>query len=72
MIRFENEFIFLYGESQFVARIDEILDFQKKCLFINNCRCCNLCTFRNCCINKCPADESHALVKIKYFELYKD
>ena len=72
MIRFENEFIFLGGEYQFVVRVNKILDFQKKCLFINDSRCCKLCAFRNRCINECPVDEDHTLVKIKYFELYKD
>ena len=72
MIRFENEFIFLDGEYQFIARINKILDFQKKYFFINNLRCCTLCAFRDCCIKECPVDENHILVKIKYFELYKD
>lgn len=72
MIRFENEFIFLDGEYQFVVRVNKILDFQKKCLFINDFRCCKFCAFRNRCINECPVDEDHILVKIKYFELYKD
>ena len=71
MIRFENEFIFLDGEYQFVARINKILDFKKKCLFPNNLRCCTLCAFRNCCIKECPVDEDHILVEMKYFELYK-
>lgn len=72
MIKFENEFIFLDGEYQFVARINKFLDFQKKCLFINNLRCCALCAFRDCCIKECPVDEDHILVEMKYFELYKD
>lgn len=72
MIRFENEFIFLYGEYQFVARINKILDFKSRRLFINNLRCCVLCAFKDCCIKECPVDEDHILVKMKYFELYKD
>lgn len=72
MIRFENEFIFLDGEYQFVAKINKILDFKRKCLFINNLVCCTLCAFRNRCIKECPVDENHILVKMKYFELYKD
>lgn len=72
MNRFENEFIFLDGEYQFIASVNKILDFQKECLFINYSRCCKLCAFRNRYINKCPVDEDHILVKIKYFELYKD
>ena len=72
MIRFENEFIFLNGEYQFVVRINKILDFQKECLFTNTSRCCKLCAFRDCCIKECPVDENHILVEIKYFELYKD
>lgn len=72
MIRFENEFIFLDGECQFMARVDKILDFQEKCLFINNFKGCMLCAFRDCCIKKCPVDDNHILVKMKYFELYKD
>ena len=72
MIRFKNEFIFFNGECQFVATINEILDFQKKCLFINNFGCCKLCAFRDFCIKKCLVDRDHILVNIKYFELYKD
>lgn len=72
MNRFENEFIFLDGEFQFVASVNKILDFQKKLLIIDNPQCCALCTFRNRCIGKCSVDEDHILVKIKYFELYKD
>ena len=72
MIRFENEFIFLDGECQFVAMIDKILDFQKDCLFINNFQCCKLCAFRDCCIKECPVDENYILVKMKYFEFYKE
>ena len=72
MIRFENEFIFLYGEYQFVARTNKILDFKNECLFINNFQCCKLCAFRDCCIKKCPGDEDHILVKMKYFKFYKD
>lgn len=72
MIKFENEFIFLDGEYQFIARINKILDFKKKCLFINDLKCCVLCAFIDCCIKKCPVDEDHVLVKMKYFELYKD
>lgn len=72
MIRFENEFIFLDGEYQFIARINKILDFRKECLFINNLGCCTLCFFRNHCIKECPVDEDHILVEIKYFKLYKD
>ena len=72
MIRFENEFIFLDGEYQFVARINKILDFQKECLFTNNLGCCALCAFRDHCIKKCPVDGDHILVKMKYFKLYKD
>ena len=34
--------------------------------------CCNLCTKRYHCYGECPVDEDHILVKIKYFELYKD
>lgn len=72
MIRFENEFIFLDGECQFIARINKFLDFKKKCLFINNLRCCAFCAFRDPCIKKCPVDKDHILVKMKYFKLYKD
>ena len=72
MSRFENEFIFLDGEYQFIARINKSLDFKKKCLFINNLRCCALCAFRDPCIKKCPVDRDHILVKMKYFKLYKD
>ena len=72
MIRFENEFIFLDGEYQFVARTNKILDFQKEYLFINNFGCCILCVFRDFCIKKCPVDRDHILVNIKYFKLYKD
>ena len=72
MIRFENEFIFLDGEYQFVARISKIFDFKKKCLFINNFKCCILCAFRDCCIKECPVDGDHILVKMKYFKFYKD
>ena len=72
MIRFENEFIFLNGECQFVAIIDKILDFQKERLFINNFGCCILCAFRDFCIKKCLVDRDHILVNIKYFKLYKD
>ena len=72
MIRFENEFIFLDGEYQFVARTNKILDFQKECLFINNFGCCILCAFRDFCIKKCLVDRDHILVNIKYFKLYKD
>lgn len=72
MIKFENEFIFLDGEYQFVARINKILDFKNKCLFINNLRCCTLCAFGDPCIKKCPVDKDHILVKMKYFKLYKD
>ena len=72
MIKFENEFIFLDGEYQFVARINKILDFKNKCLFINNLRCCALCAFGDPCIKKCPVDKDHILVKMKYFKLYKD
>lgn len=72
MIKFENEFIFLDGEYQFVVRINKILDFKKKYLFINNLRCCALCAFIDRCIKECPVDEDHILVKMKYFELYKD
>ena len=72
MIRFENEFIFLDGECQFVAMIDKILDFQKERLFINNFGCCILCAFRDFCIKKCLVDRDHILVNIKYFKLYKD
>lgn len=72
MNRFEDEFIFLDREYQFIASVNKILNFQKRCLIIDNPKCCNLCAFRNCCINKCPVDEDHILVKIKYFELYKD
>lgn len=72
MNRFENEIIFLDGEFQFVANVNKILDFQEKCLIIDNPKCCLLCTFRNRCINECSVDECHILVKIKYFELYKD
>lgn len=71
MIRFENEFIFLDGEYQFIARINKILDFKCKRLFINNLRCCTLCAFRNRC-KECPVDGNHILVKMKYFKLYKD
>lgn len=71
MIRFENEFIFLDGEYQFISRINKILDFKLKRLFINNLRCCTLCSFRNRCIKECPVDEDHILVEIKYFKLYK-
>lgn len=71
MIRFENEFIFLNGEYQFIARINKILDFQKKYFFINKLRCCTLCAFRDCC-KGCPVDENHILVKMKYFKLHKD
>ena len=72
MIRFENEFIFLDGEYQFIAKINKILDFKKKCLFINNLGCCAFCAFKDCCTKECPVDENHILVKMKYFELYKD
>lgn len=72
MIRFENEFIFLDGEYQFVARTNKILDFKNECLFINDLKCCTLCAFRDCCIKECPVDENYILVKMKYFELYKD
>lgn len=72
MIRFENEFIFLDGEYQFIVRINKFLDFQKKCLFINNLGCCGLCAFRDCCIKECPVDENHILIEMKYFELYKN
>ena len=72
MIRFENEFIFLDGEYQFIVRINKFLDFQKKCFFINNLRCCKLCAFGDLCIKKCPVDKNHILVKMKYFKLYKD
>lgn len=72
MIRFENEFIFLDGEYQFIAKINKILDFQKKYFFINNLRCCTLCAFKDRCIKECPVDGDHILVKMKYFELYKD
>ena len=72
MIRFENEFIFFNGECQFVARINKILDFKKECLFINNLGCCALCAFKDYCPKECPVDEDHILVKMKYFELYKD
>lgn len=71
MIRFEDEFIFLDGEYQFMARVNKILDFQEKCLFINNFKGCMLCAFRDRCIKKCPAGRS-VLVNMKYFELYKD
>lgn len=67
MIRFENEFIFLDGEYQFIARINKILDFKKKCLFINNLGCCELCAFRDPCIKECPVDENHILVKNEIF-----
>ena len=72
MIRFENEFIFLDGEYQFIVRTNKFLDFQKKYLFINNIRYCTLCAFIDCCIKECPVDKDHILVKMKYFELYKD
>ena len=72
MIRFENEFIFLDGECQFMARVDKILDFQETCPFLNDSKCCTLCAFRDCCIKECPVDEDHILIKMKYFELYKD
>lgn len=72
MIRFENEFIFLDGEYQFIVRANKIFDFQKKLLFINDFKCCMLCAFKDCCIKECPVDEDHILVKMKYFELYKD
>ena len=72
MKRFREEFIFVEGEYQFIARINKILDFQKDCLFINNFRCCKLCAFRDCCIKECSVDENHILVEMKYFELYKD
>lgn len=72
MIRFENEFIFLDGEYQFIAKINKILDFQKKYFFINNLRCCTLCAFKDRCIKECPVDRDHILVKMKYFKLYKD
>lgn len=72
MIRFEDEFIFFNGEYQFVARVDKIFDFQNECLFINNFKCCKLCALIDCCIKECPVDENHILVKMKYFELYKD
>ena len=72
MIRFENEFIFLDGEYQFVARINKILDFKNECLSINNLGCCAFCAFRDPCIKKCPVDGNHILVKMKYFKLYKD
>ena len=72
MIRFENEFIFLNGECQFIVRINKFLDFQKKCFFINDLRCCKLCAFGDPCIKKCPVDKNHILVKMKYFKLYKD
>mgnify|MGYP006369515359 CR=1 FL=1 len=71
MIRFENEFIFLDGEYQFVARINKILDFKKECLFINNLGCCAFCAFKDCC-KEGPVDDNHILVKMKYFELYKE
>ena len=71
MIRFENEFIFLDGEYQFVVKISKFFDFKKKCLFINNFKCCILCAFKDCCIKECPVDENHILVKMKYFKLYK-
>ena len=72
MIRFENEFIFLDGEYQFVARTNKILDFKNECLFINDLKCCTLCAFRDICIKKCLVDRDHILVNIKYFKLYKD
>lgn len=72
MIRFENEFIFLDGEYQFVARINKILDFKSRRLFIKNLKCCALCAFIDRCIKECPVDEGHILVEMKYFELYKD
>lgn len=72
MIRFENEFIFLDGEYQFVARINKILDFKSRRLFIKNLRCCALCAFIDRCIKECPVDEDHILVKMKYFKLYKN
>lgn len=72
MKRFREEFIFVEGEYQFISRINKILDFQKKRLFINRPRCCKLCAFRDCCIKECSVDENHILVEMKYFELYKD
>lgn len=74
MNRFENEFIFLDGEYQFVAKVKEILDFQKECFNISFrfSNCCKLCAFVDGCIKKCLVDENHVLVRIKYFELYKD
>ena len=74
MNRFENEFIFLDGEYQFVAKVKESLDFQKECFNISVyfSNCCKLCAFVDGCIKKCLVDENHVLVRIKYFELYKD
>ena len=72
MIRFENEFIFFNGECQFVARTNKILDFKNECLFINDLKCCTLCSFGDCCIKECPVDENYILVKMKYFEFYKE
>lgn len=74
MIRFENEFIFLNGEYQFVARVSKILDFQTERFNVDfySSKCCNLCAFKDYRYKNCPVNEDHVLVKIKYFELYKD
>ena len=73
MQRFREEFIFVEGEYHFAIGGSKAVRFQ--CENFNSIPCfglcCNLCVKNHHCFGECPAGSS-VLIKIKYFELYKE
>lgn len=71
MVRFKDEFIFIWGEYHFITSIDSALSFIENFFNENSYSCCSLCAGYPCHGN-CILSENLVLIQEKYLKAFKD